>query len=332
MHLAAHSRSKRKLRGIAPAQFACDPVLWAAWLYHHDDLTQNQIADIMGISRSSVVNYLQLARERNVVSIAVRPDLLQQVELSRELCDRFGLRNALVIPEDNKVTPPAQRIGAAGAEFLLQLLRPHDILGVAWGRTVLALSRVLPGLSRSDLTVVQLVGSHGNEEGFSAEQCTLNIASRLGARCISIFAPAIVQRAELREMLMEEPCLREQFAKVRACNKALIGVCTVKRNSLIFESRLFSEDLSREYIAKGAVGVICGRFFDRSGAPVIGSMDHRMIGITLEELRHVPVRIAVAGGPEKTEAILGAIRGGYITDLVTDETTGRDLLDARSAA
>jgi DNA-binding transcriptional regulator LsrR (DeoR family) len=114
---------------------------------------------------------------------------------------------------------------------------------------------------------------------------------------------------------------------VRASNKALIGVCTVKRNSLIFEARLFSEDLSREYISKGAVGVICGRFFDRNGVPVLGSADNRMIGLTLEELRRIPCRIAVAGGREKTEAMLGALRGQYITDLVTDEATARCLLE-----
>jgi DNA-binding transcriptional regulator LsrR (DeoR family) len=321
------SRPKSKPRATAPAQFACDPVLWAAWLYHHDNLTQNQIANVMGISRASVVNYLQLAKEQNIVSISVRPDLVQQIEISRELRRKFGLRNALIIPEDGGSAQPAQRIGAAGAAFLLQLLRPRDILGVAWGRTVLALSRVLPIQRRPELTVVQLVGSHGDEEGFSAEQCTLNIATRLGARCISIFAPAIVGRPELRDMLMDDPSLREQFATVRACNKALIGVCTVKRNSLIFEARLFSEDLSREYISKGAVGVICGRFFDRNGIPVLGSADNRMIGLTLEELRRIPCRIAVAGGPEKTEAMLGALRGEYITDLVTDEATARSLLE-----
>jgi DNA-binding transcriptional regulator LsrR (DeoR family) len=321
------SRPKSKPRATAPAQFACDPVLWAAWLYHHDNLTQNQIANVMGISRASVVNYLQLAKEQNIVSISVRPDLVQQIEISRELRRKFGLRNALIIPGDGGSAQPAQRIGAAGAAFLLQLLRPRDILGVAWGRTVLALSRVLPIQRRPELTVVQLVGSHGDEEGFSAEQCTLNIATRLGGRCISIFAPAIVGRPELRDMLMDDPSLREQFATVRACNKALIGVCTVKRNSLIFEARLFSEDLSREYISKGAVGVICGRFFDRNGIPVLGSADNRMIGLTLEELRRIPCRIAVAGGPEKTEAMLGALRGEYITDLVTDEATARSLLE-----
>jgi DNA-binding transcriptional regulator LsrR (DeoR family) len=326
---AVRHRHKNKPRATAPAQFACDPVLWAAWLYHHDNLTQSQIANVMGISRASVVNYLQLAKERNIVSISVRPDLVQQVEISRELRRKFGLRNALVIPEDGGSAPPAQRIGVAGAALLLQLLRARDTLGVAWGRTVLALSRVLPIQSQPDLTVVQLVGSHGNEEGFSAEQCTLNIATRLDARCISIFAPALVGSPQLRDMLMEEPSLREQFAKVRSCNKALIGVCTVKRNSLVFEARLFSEDLSREYISKGAVGVICGRFFDRSGNPVLGSADHRMIGLTLDELRRIPCRIAVAGGPEKTEAMLGALRGHYITELVTDEATARNLLEAR---
>jgi DNA-binding transcriptional regulator LsrR (DeoR family) len=332
MHRKAKFAPKLGPKVTAPAQFACDPVLWAAWLYHHDNMTQNQIADVMGVSRASVVNYLQLAKERNMVSVSVRSDVVELVETSQELRRRYGLRNALVIPDDGGVREPFQRIGEAGAQFLLQLLKPHDILGVAWERTVLSLSRALPKVPRTDLVVVQLLGSLSSEEGFSAEQCTSNIAMRLGARCISIFAPAVVTRPELRDMLLEEPPLREQFSKVRACSKAIIGVCTVKRNSLIFESGLFSDRVCGEYIANGAVGVICGRFFDFNGNPVVGSVDNRIIGLTLEELSRVPTRIAIAGGPEKIEAILGALRGGYITDLVTDEATARNLLEANPRA
>lgn len=315
-----------------PAQFGGDPIVWAAWLYHHDRLNQNQIAEILGVSRASIVKYLQQARAQDVVTVAVQPDRVALVEVSVALQKRFGLRHALVIPDDGGARDVAHRLGEAGARWLAQELRPRDVLGVAWGRTVLALSQALPRAVLPDLTVVQILGSRSNEEGFSAEQCTSNIAARLGARCVNIFAPAVLSRPDLREMLLEEPLLKEQFVRVRACNRTLLGICTVKRNSLIFDSGLISAEVSRHYIARGAVGVICGRFFDADGRPVLGEVDDRMVGLTLEELARVPVRLGVAGGAEKTDALLGALRGGHLTELVTDERTARRLLTDAGAA
>ena len=310
-----------------PARFGCNPLVWAAWLYHHDNLNQSQIAKIMGVSRASVVKYLRQAREQHIVVVIVQPQIVARTELSLALKERFRLDGALVVPDDGGNGDVTQRVAVAGAQMLLQELRPRDVLGVAWGRTVLALSKALPRASLPEVTVVQILGSRSSDEGFSAEQCISNIAVRLGARCVNIFAPAVLSQAGLRERLLEEPLLKEQFTRVRSCNRMLLGVCTVQRNSLIYDTGLVSAETSAKYVARGAVGVISGRFFDVQGQPVLGESDERMIGLTLEEISRVPKRLAVAGGPEKTEAILGALRGGYITDLVVDERTARVLLE-----
>ena len=42
------------------------------------------------------------------------------------------------------------------------------------------------------------------------------------------------------------------------------------------------------------------------------------MGITLEELKTAKKVVAVSGGRRKAEAVLGALRGGYIDVLVTD--------------
>ena len=43
----------------------------------------------------------------------------------------------------------------------------------------------------------------------------------------------------------------------------------------------------------------------------------------------IPVRIGIAGGKEKTEAISAAVKGGYINVLITDLQTAKDLLAYR---
>ena len=139
---ATQTRVKRSTLS-PPPEFVGDPIVWAAWLYYEERMTQEEVADRLGVSRASVVNFLQEARDRGVVTIAVAPEHLQTVRASRELSKRFGLTSCVVIPDDGGRLPLHERIGRAGARLLTEILEPNDILGVSWGRTVLALSAAL---------------------------------------------------------------------------------------------------------------------------------------------------------------------------------------------
>jgi dihydroxyacetone kinase-like protein len=118
---------------------------------------------------------------------------------------------------------------------------------------------------------------------------------------------------------MAEPTVKEQFRVIRSCNKVLFGVAGVSSDSMSLLSGYLTAEASRPYLERGAVGVLAGRFVGRDGQPVIGALDDRMIGLTLDELALIPERICIAGGAEKVEAIDAMLRGGYATVLVTDE-------------
>ncbi|MBX6320916.1 MAG: sugar-binding transcriptional regulator [Rhodospirillaceae bacterium] len=319
---------------LSPAEFGGDPLVWAAWLYYEERMTQEEIADRLGISRATVVNFLQEARNRGIVTIAVSPDHLTSVRLARMLARIYGLQSCAVIPDDGGRLPDYERIGQAGARLLAQMLRPNDTLGVSWGRTVLALSKALPAIALPHVSVVQVTGSAIGTYEFSAELCTSNIASRIGARCVNLHAPGIVSRPQVKTILMREPTLVEQFRIIRSCNKILFGVTNVAATSMAIGSGYLTEDQSRPYIERGAIGVLAGRFFDRRGRPVLGELDERMIGITLDELAGIPERICVAGGLDKVPALHAALSARYATVLVTDERTARDLvgMEARRGA
>jgi DNA-binding transcriptional regulator LsrR (DeoR family) len=302
-----------------------DPIIWAAWLYYEERMTQEEVADRLGVSRASVVNFLQEARDRGVVTIAVASEHLQSVKVSRELCGRFGLTSCVVIPDDGGRLPAYERIGRAGARLLTEILEPDDILGVSWGRTVLALSAALAQVRLPGVSVVQIAGSAIGTAEFSPELCTSNIANRLGARCVNLLAPGIVSRPEVKKLFMQEPALVEQFKLIRSCNKILFGVAGLGSASTALRSGYMTPEKLRPYVEGGAVGVMAGRFLDRDGDPVLGPLDEQMIGMTLREIARIPERICVAGGPEKVEAINAMLRGGYATILVTDETTAQAL-------
>jgi DNA-binding transcriptional regulator LsrR (DeoR family) len=268
-----------------PPEFE-DVVVWVAWLYYADQLTQNE---------ATIVKLLQEARERGVVSIRINTDAATRTRLSRALAERYGLDAATVIPtlEDGQLV---HRLGDAGARVLADQLASGDVIGVAWGRTVLAAARaiMLPeGLDR--LTVVQVTGSSaGSSAEFSPELCSSVLANRLVARCVNLLAPAVVSTSELRDRLLAE---------------------------------LASKKIIDDYVAHGAVAAILGRFIDAEGRAVAGELDSRVIGITVGDLKTFPMRICVAGGQAKITAIRGTLHGGYVTHLVTDVRTAEALLN-----
>jgi dihydroxyacetone kinase-like protein len=179
----------------------------------------------------------------------------------------------------------------------------------------------MPGVS-----VVQLAGSALGTAEFSPELCTSNIAYRIGARCVNLYAPGIVSKPEIKKLFMQETALVEQFKVVRACTRVLFGVANLSAASWALRSGYMTPEKLRPYLKGGAVAVMSGRFLDAEGKTVLGPLDEQMIGLTIPEIAKIPERICVAGGIEKVEAIGAILRGGHATVLVTDEPTARELV------
>ena len=311
-----------------PVEFGGDTIVWAAWLYYEEGMTQEEIARTLGISRGSVVAMLQEARENGTVSISVAPQHLRNVSLARDIMKHYSVGECLVIPGGGGRVPEHERVGRAAARLLVERLRPDDVLGVSWGRTVLALSqamqpKVLPGVS-----VVQITGSAIGTYRFSAELCASNIANRIGGRCVYLHAPGIVSNRGMKRMLMKEPTLIEQFRIMSTCNKIIFGVGSVAASSTAFDTGFLSPEEAAPYLARGAVAVLAGRFVDAQGRAVAGALDGRMIGMTVQDIVKIPERICVAAGQDKADAIRALLVGGYVTTLVTDEATARNVLSA----
>ena len=77
---------------------------------------------------------------------------------------------------------------------------------------------------------------------------------------------------------------------------------------------------------RGAVGDVCLRFFDQEGRLIDSSFNRRLLGISADQIRSTPRRVAVAGGKRKVEAIRAALRGKWVTTLITDLDVAQALL------
>lgn len=310
-------------------QFALDPVLTAAWLYYEEGLKQDEIAARFGISRATVFNLLQKARDEGVVSVSIDIDRVRALRLARALSEATGIDECYIVPAIGNERPVTERIGGLGARVLERRITPESVLGVAWGRTVMALSQTLASLHLPGTTIAQITGSAIGTYDFSPELCTSNIALKVGGRCVNMLAPGIVSTADVKRLLMAEPIVAQHFALLRGCDITLFGVTDLGEGTSLMHSGFMTEPTLADYRAHGAVGFVSGYFFDREGRPVLTDLDNRHLSMPREDFLAVPTRICVGGGASKVEAIAAMLRGGYANVLVTDETTAHAVL-ARS--
>lgn len=315
---------RRRLAGQISGE---NVVTEVAWLYYQDGLNQKDIAERLGISRATVVNYLQEAREAGLIRITLASASFTTHRLAVDLCKRFGLQAALVMP-DQGLSPEDSfaRVVQGAAGWLPSLLDPQDRLGVAWGRTVYDLATALEQQDFPAMSVVQLVGSMSSPYGFTAEACSTRLAQKLGAQCYNLHAPAILSRADLARELKAEPILRAQLDRLEQITKSLFSVGTCLPDSHVVSSGVATRAELDWYVAQGASGVICGRFIDAEGQLIPGPLDERMIGTDLSGLTGLEAGILITPGLDKVEATRACIAGGYPTHLATSLTVAEALL------
>ena len=109
--------------------------------------------------------------------------------------------------------------------------------------------------------------------------------------------------------------------------QAVVGVGTPTADATIVHMGYLNAEDARGLREQGVAGDILGQFFDASGNVVDLPIHDRRIGIELSDLRHIPKVVGVAGGTHKAEAILGALRGGFLDVLVTNELAAIRLLE-----
>lgn len=300
-----------------------------ARLYYEEGRTQEDIARECGISRPIISRLLKQARDEGIVQITIVDPFQYNLQLAERLRAATGLSDIIVCPgPDSGASSLLRHLGLATAHYLNDVVEPETVLGVGWGRTLYAAAQALEPKSLPNMTVVPLVGGLGQvSASFQVHEITRLIASNYGCRQETFYVPALSPDAAVKHSLLASNDVQFIHKWWAQTSIALVGIGNVSFDSemaMLFADYL-DESVRSHLLANGAVGDICMRFFDRQGRYLPPPVD-RVLGVELEQLKHVPRVIAVAGGPEKAPAIIGAVRGKYISSLITDESAARAVL------
>lgn len=304
-----------------------------ARMYYIQELNQQQITEKLQLHQSTISRMLKKARAMNLVrfSIATPPGTFSDLE--DQLTSRFELSDAVVVDCPAEGDGMVRDLGTALAYFLETTLKPGKIVGISsWSRSLFAMVDALhPGDYCQDGKVVQILGGVGNiGSEFQAIHLAQRLAGSIGAKPVLLQSPAVVRSPEAQRVLSRDPAVQEAAALFDKLDIALVGIGSMEPSRMLAVSgNVFSREERAELQRLKAVGDICFRFFDADGEPVKSTLMKRVIGIDLVKLRSCKRVVGVAGGTQKVPAILGALRGGLIDVLITDQRTAEALSEAQ---
>jgi deoxyribonucleoside regulator len=303
-------------------------------LYYNLDLTQQQIAKRLNLSRPKVSRLLKQARELGIVKITVEAAEGKYLDEETDLENKFGLKEAIIVePEfaDATMSPKALKfqLGKAGARYLQRTISDNEIIGMTWGTTLSTMIETMAPIPTKDVHAVQLLGGVGPPEAKEHSiDITRRLAHLLNASVTLLQAPGIVNSPETKKVLLADKRVSEALNLFSKINTAYVGIGALTTNPVLQkESPEISAQIQNEIINSKAVGDISLNFFDINGNPVETHFKDLFIGISLEELKQIDTVVGVAGGDDKFEAILGALNGKFINVLVTDKKTAFKLLN-----
>lgn len=291
----------------------------AAWYYYMEDNTQAQIAEVMGVSRAKVIRLLEEARAQGIVQFSFRKNDSQRVSAEQLLIDRFGLKDAFVVPTPLDNSAINQSIAQGAAHYVSDHLREDGYLNIGYGDTV---SRMLGFLAKNreeSLNVVSLTG------GVSYYLPTVGTT----AYSMHLFltpSPLVVSSRQVRDALLDEKSLQDVSTMTEYADMSVVGIGAAVEGATVLRNGILNEGELTVLKMQGAVGDVLNHFMDKDGNLIQTEIEDRVISTDLDKLRQLKNVVGVAGGKDKVTAIKAVLNGGYLNVLITDSDTAAELL------
>lgn len=241
-------------------------------------------------------------------------------DLEERLSKALGIAQVLIIPGDSKEDPLVKKeMGYQTARLIREYLR-EGVLAVTGGTTIAEVASMMPaGPTAHPVEVLPARGGIGENVEIQANTISAAIANKLGGTYRMLHVPDNLSD-ETSQMLHEEPHIQDYLNRIKNVRMVVHGI---GQAITMAKRRGVSNEVLSLLAAKEAKGEALGYYFAEDGR-VVYSMNS--IGIRMNDLEHVDMMIAVAGGREKAAAVIAVARGSRQDVLVTDEVCAEAML------
>ena len=297
-------------------------------LYYEDGYTQNKIAEILGISRPTVAKLLSSGKEEGIVKFElVNPFDNNYIDIAEKIEKNYKLREVIIVPDESDGEIQKREIAREAAHYFDRVVEKNNIIGFSMGTSIKLVSQFVSKRHNLDLTFVPLIGGTGQiQQEIHPNDIVLDFVKKYGGKFKLLHAPAVVSNENIKNEFLKEKNISDVISFVKKCDIAVVGIGTpVLESSTMMKTGYFSKEELENFKRNYVVGDICLQFYNKKGENNNFGFNKKVIGIKLDELREIRTVIGVASGIEKTEAIIGALNGGYLSVLVTNYSVAKEI-------
>lgn len=285
-----------------------------SWYYYMENLTQQTIADQLGISRMRVIKLLERARQTGIVQFKISSSFDRRHALETKLMNRYGLKDCYTVPTNPNPADVNDTIAKAASIYISNHITDHSYINFGYGDTS---SRTIAYLAKSLESQVSYVSLTGGV-GYYLPNSESNI---FNAKLYLIPAPLMMSSSDMAAAIRDESSVQEVSNMIQLASMTIVGIGAMDDGATILKSSILSHNDFLLLTMKGAVGDIICHFVDKDGNLVDTDIDSKLVSVPLNTLHSLENVIGVAAGTHKVPAISAALKGGYLDILITDENT-----------
>jgi len=176
-------------------------------------------------------------------------------------------------------------------------------------------------------TFVSAMGSSPHvRESINPNNICQKLAANSKGRAVYLHAPANVESKQVRDILLAQEAIGPIIKQAKKADIAVIGIGTPSEDATLVRMDCVSKTEAKRLAESGVAGDLLGTCFDEDGQVIATDMHGRLVGLTLEDLRHISTVIAVVSERGKSRAILGALRTGVIHILITETDNAMEVM------
>lgn len=302
-----------------------------AKLYYAGNLSQQEIADMMGFTRLKVSRLLKECRDKHIVEFTFNANPLLRDDMAAAIKAQFHLKDVFVVTTEASTEKSKAAVGKAAAAYFAQKIQDNMSVGIAWGTTANQLVQHFnPQPERKGCRVIQLAGGmYIPGINIDGRDIVRALAGKLNASWHLLQAPMVVQNVMTRQLLMEEPEIQRHFSLFPDIDIAIVGLGTaIPERSVTYLGGYITLEESRALAESGAIADICGRRIRMDGTPADCFLNNRVMSVELSTLADIPLVIGVGEGAERATTIIAGARAGIIKALIIDELCAIAVLNA----
>ncbi|UQS81934.1 sugar-binding transcriptional regulator [Bombilactobacillus folatiphilus] len=288
--------------------------------FYLSKLNLAEIAAKYRISRYLVNKYIDEATQEGIVTINIQTPAARNLQLEQQFHKLFGISNIYILKEDPDSPQNVKNVQKYAAKKIERYIKQSHVIGTTWGTTIFNVINQFQGSNLENTRFTQFIGENMKyNSAVGSRRMVERAALKFSSSYNILTGPLYIVNNQTRQGMLREIATQETLKLAQRMELIFTGIGTIDSVKSIPAWGKHLPLIFPQVNLMQIVGMTFGRPYDINGK-FLNIADDKTFGTDLETILNTPLRVAVVTSKFKSKALLGALRGNFFTDIITNES------------